>query len=167
MKKRVWIAVLLLAAAAAVLCFVLLRPGTKTAGTQILLDGKALSDPVLSPDSKDLRVILTLDGKEIANLPFEEAHTVKVIQENGDENTLVLNLDRPLSAFGGKTAFEIAQEAFALHKSQQVGRYAVTTDGPYDIRRFGLAYSAVGPDKAHDGLFEHLGKLYDLEKTLK
>ena len=94
MKKRVWIAVLLLAAAAAVLCFVLLRPGTKTAGTQILLDGKALSDPVLSPDSKDLRVILTLDGKEIANLPFEEAHTVKVIQENGDENTLVLTGDR-------------------------------------------------------------------------
>ncbi len=68
------------------------------------------------------------------------------------ENTLVLNLDRPLSAFGGKTAFKIAQEAFALHKSQQVGRYAVATDGPYDIRRFGLAYSAVGPDKAHDGL---------------
>ena len=94
MKKRVWIAVLLLAAAAAVLCFVLLRPGTKTAGTQILLDGKALSDPVLSPDSKDLRVILTLDGKEIVNLPFEEAHTVKVIQENGDENTLVLTGDR-------------------------------------------------------------------------
>ena len=94
MKKRVWIAVLLLAAAAAVICFVLLRPGTKTAGTQILLDGEAPSDPVLSPDSKDLRVILTLDGKEIVNLPFEEAHTVKVIQENGDENSLVLTGDR-------------------------------------------------------------------------
>ena len=93
MKKRVWIAVLLLAAAAAVICFVLLRPGTRTAGTQILLDGEALSDPVLSPDSKDLRVILTLDGKEIVNLPFEEAHTVKVIQENGDENSLVLTGD--------------------------------------------------------------------------
>ena len=90
MKKRVWIAVLLLAAAAAVLCFVLLRPGTKTAGTQILLDGKALSDPVLSPDSKDLRVILTLDGKEIADLPFGEAHKVRILQENGDENNLVL-----------------------------------------------------------------------------
>ena len=94
MKKRVWIAVLLLAAAVAVICFVLLQPGTKTAGTQILLDGEALSDPVLSPDSKDLRVILTLDGKEIVNLPFEEAHTVKVIQENGDENSLVLTGDR-------------------------------------------------------------------------
>ena len=98
MKKRVWIAVLLLAAAAAVLCFVLLRPGAKTAGTQILLDGKALSDPVLSPDSKDLRVILTLDGKEIANLPFEEAHTVKVIQENGDENTYI-----PMGCISGRT----------------------------------------------------------------
>jgi len=93
-KKRVWIAILLLVAAAAVLCFVLLRPGAQPAGTRVLLDGKALADPVLSPDAKDLRVILTLDGKEIANLPFEEAHTVKVIQENGDENTLILTGDR-------------------------------------------------------------------------
>lgn len=83
------------------------------------------------------------------------------------EDTLVLNFERPLRAFGGKSAFEVAKEAFLLHKSQQTGRYEVSIDGPYDIRRFGLAYSTVGPDEAHDGLFEHLGELYEKEKSLK
>ena len=83
------------------------------------------------------------------------------------ENALILDFVRPLSAFDGKTAFEVAQEAFLLHKSQQTDRYEVAIDGPYDIRRFGLAYSAVGQDEAHDGLFEHLGELYELEKTLE
>ena len=79
----------------------------------------------------------------------------------------MLDFERPLRAFGGKSAFEVAKEAFLLHKSQQTGRYEVSIDGPYDIRRFGLAYSTVGPDEAHDGLFEHLGELYEKEKSLK
>ena len=94
MKKKAMIAAVLVAAAAAVLCFLLLRPGNPAAGVQVLLDGEPLSDPVLSPDADGLRVILTLDGKEIANLPFGEAHTVRVMQGNGDENTLVLTGER-------------------------------------------------------------------------
>ena len=112
-------------------------------------------------------VILAADPSEntLRDLPAWEVK--KYYIHLYPEDTLVLNLDRPLSAFGGKTAVEIAQEAFALHKSQQVGRYTVAADGPYDIRRFGLAYSTVGPDEVHDGLFEHLDELYELEKTLK
>ena len=82
------------------------------------------------------------------------------------DDVLVLDCARPLSAFGGKTAFEMAEEAFLLHRSQQVGRYTVAMDGPYDIRRFGLARSTVGPDERHDGLFEHLDGLYEREQTL-
>ncbi len=82
------------------------------------------------------------------------------------EQPLTLDFEQPLSAFGGRSAFEIAQEAFALHKSQQSGRYAVAVDGPYDIRRYGLAYSTVGEDENHDGLFEHIDGLYELEQTL-
>ena len=90
MKRKHWAAVLLIAAAA-VCCLVLLRPGAQVTGTRILVDGEPLSDPVLSPEKQeDLRVILTLDGQEAANLPFGEAHTVRILQENGDENTLVL-----------------------------------------------------------------------------
>ena len=88
MKKKILWAVILPAAAAAVLCLVLLRPGAKPASAGVWVDGKALEDPVLSPEKGDLRVHLTLDGQEIADLPFGEAHTVRVLQENGDENIL-------------------------------------------------------------------------------
>ena len=42
----------------------------------------------------------------------------------------------------------------------------MAVDGPYDIRRYGLAYSTVGEDENHDGLFEHIDGLYELEQTL-
>lgn len=91
MKRKSLIAVALLAVSAAVLCFVLLRPGAQTAGAQVFLDGEPFSGPALSPEKQDdLRVILTLDGQEIADLPFGEAHRVRVLQGSGDENTLVL-----------------------------------------------------------------------------
>ena len=91
MKRKSLIAVALLAVIAAVICFVLLRPGAPAAGAQIFLDGEPFSGTSLSPEKQDdLRVVLTLDGKEIANLTFGEAHTVRVLQDNGDENTLVL-----------------------------------------------------------------------------
>ena len=91
MKRKSLIAVALLAVIAAVICFVLLRPGAPAAGARIFLDGEPFSGTSLSLEKQDdLRVVLTLDGKEIANLPFGEAHTVLVLQDNGDENTLVL-----------------------------------------------------------------------------
>ena len=91
MKKKALAAGILLILIATVLCFVLLRPGTRPSGVKILLDGEEFSGKALSPEKEDdLRVILTLDGKEIADLPFGEAHTVRVLQDNGDENILVL-----------------------------------------------------------------------------
>ena len=91
MKKKALTAAVLLTLIAAVLCFVLLRPGAQTSGAKVFLDGEAFSGSLPAPDGKDdLRVILTQDGKEIANLPFGGAHTVRVLQDNGDENTLVL-----------------------------------------------------------------------------
>ena len=91
MKKKALIAAALLAVITAVICFMLLRPGAQPAGAQIFLDGKPFSGPVFSPEKQDgLRVILTLDGQEIADLPFGEVHTVRVLQNNGDENTLIL-----------------------------------------------------------------------------
>ncbi len=91
MKKKALAAAVLLIAAAAVLCAVLIRPGAQNTALKILVDGEPLSAPVLSPEKQeDLRVILTLDGEEIADLPFGEAHTVRVLQAGGDENTLVL-----------------------------------------------------------------------------
>ena len=104
------------------------------------------------------------DARKLRGLPAWEVkkYYIHLYPENG----LVLDFERPLSAFGGKTAFDVAKEAFLLHSSQQNGHYEVAVDGPYDIRRYGLAYSSVGPDEAHDGLFEHIEGLYEIEKSL-
>ena len=49
MKRKSLIAVALLAVIAAVICFVLLRPGAPGAGARIFLDGEPFSGPALSP----------------------------------------------------------------------------------------------------------------------
>ena len=91
MKRKYWAAGLLLAAAAAVLCVFLLRPA---GGITVRVDGEVLASPVLSPEKQDdLRVVITFDGQEIASLPFGEAHTVQILQANGDENVLLITGD--------------------------------------------------------------------------
>ena len=97
MRKKVLALCLMLAAAAIVLCFLLLRPGGESAGAVVRVDGEVLSSPALSPEKQDdLRVHITLDGVEIADLPFGEAHTVRIEQGNGFENTLLLTGDSVL-----------------------------------------------------------------------
>lgn len=56
--------------------------------------------------------------------------------------------------FGGKTAFEMAKEAFKCPVSQQgVGNYAVRAHGDFDCRKFGLFFSAEGEDVAKNDFF--------------
>ncbi|MBQ4437203.1 MAG: PIG-L family deacetylase [Clostridia bacterium] len=83
-----------------------------------------------------------------------------------EEDSLTLDMELPLSAFGGRNAFELAQEAFRLHVSQQPSRFVMELNGPNDMRKYGLAHTTVGPDEAHIGLFEHLDKLYERELVL-
>ncbi len=62
-----------------------------------------------------------------------------------------------LSAFGGRSAFEVADEAWRCHLSQQSSKYMVyMEDSPYDSQVFGLYRTLVGPDQAHDDFFENL-----------
>lgn len=73
------------------------------------------------------------------------------------ENKLELPAETPLAAFGGKTAVQIAAEAFACHVSQLPSRHAVTNEGIYSLSDFGLAYSTVGPDTpGGNDLFENI-----------
>ena len=89
LKKKTVAAGAALLVCAIVLCFFLLRGAPSDSRFTVLVDGAPLSAPVLAPEKGGgLRVILTLDGREIANLPFGEAHTVRVEGENGFENTL-------------------------------------------------------------------------------
>lgn len=91
MKKKYIAAAVLLFAAVVILCLALSRPGVKGSGVVVRVDGREPLSAVLSPEKQDdLRVVLTLDGRLIADLPFGEAHTIQVLQENGDENTLLI-----------------------------------------------------------------------------
>jgi LmbE family N-acetylglucosaminyl deacetylase len=61
------------------------------------------------------------------------------------ENTVDMEWDTPLSAFGGKTAFDVALEAFAVHYSQNWD-YTLTRTGGTECVSFGLYRSTVGAD---------------------
>ena len=84
------------------------------------------------------------------------------------DGALEMDWDQPLSAFGGRTGFEVAEEAYQLHVSQKdaaqknpdTGKYELFVveprDSKYSCYRFGLAYSAVGPDVEKNDFFEHI-----------
>ena len=72
------------------------------------------------------------------------------------ENAITMDWNIPLAAFGGKTALEIANEAYHIHVSQLEYHRNVYGSGAYSSADYGLAYSAVGPDEAKNDLFEHI-----------
>ena len=72
-------------------------------------------------------------------------------------NCMFLDYDQPLERFGGRTAFQVAEEAFAKHVSQQNPFFYVYPHGhTYDSTRFGLFHSTVGQDVEKNDLMEHL-----------
>ena len=72
------------------------------------------------------------------------------------EGKVTMDWRAPLSAFGGKTALELANEAYDMHVSQQEYHQTVYDEGDYSSSEFGLAYSAVGADEAKNDFFEHI-----------
>ena len=73
------------------------------------------------------------------------------------EHRVTLNVDQPISAFGGRSVMDIATAAFAEHKSQvKVDHYRVSNDGFYRLSDFGLCCSTVGLDTGKNDLFEHV-----------
>lgn len=81
------------------------------------------------------------------------------------ENRLTLDVNRPIAALNGMTAFECATEAFRYHETQIVkdDHHVSTTE--YSIAEYGLAYTSVGPDTpGENDMFEHIGP-YSLSVT--
>ena len=72
------------------------------------------------------------------------------------ENVIDMDWRQPLDAFGGKTAFEVAEEGFRCHVSQQTTDYHVEDWGPWDNSLFGLYRTTVGPDEEKNDFFENL-----------
>ncbi len=84
------------------------------------------------------------------------------------EGAIEMDWDQPLTAFGGQTGFEIAQAAYKHYVSQQeqgqknkdTGKFEYFAveprDSDYSCYRFGLAYTAVGPDVEGNDFFENV-----------
>ena len=100
MKKRkpaLWIACGLAALALVTGGILLLTRGNsgepREGGIRLLLDGAEITETVTDPEGGDgLRVIVTVDGNEAANLPFGMEHTLQVIQDSG-RNTVRITKD--------------------------------------------------------------------------
>ena len=74
----------------------------------------------------------------------------------GEENVIRMDWNVPLSAMGGKTGEQLAQEAFLLHVTQQKTRYVVTDEGKTGNAKFSLVYTTVGPDTVGGDFFENV-----------
>lgn len=84
------------------------------------------------------------------------------------ENAIEMDWDQPLSAFGGKTGYQLAVEAYNWHfsqhdqgqKNKQTGEFEYFTveprDSDYSCYRFGLAYTTVGEDVEKNDFFENI-----------
>lgn len=67
-----------------------------------------------------------------------------------DENAISLDCRKPLSKFGGKTALDVAKEAYEQHVSQQWCWFYVSDTNKYSIADFGLYRTTVGADTGND-----------------
>ena len=75
------------------------------------------------------------------------------------QNRIIMPWDQmPLTRFGGKTAADVAKEAFKKHVSQQKTRHKVYLCNPYDSKDFGLYFSTVGEDTGKCDFFEHVSE---------
>ena len=93
--KWLWVLAAALLAASVLLYVLVFR--SSAGGTQetrsvlVLLDGKTPGkEKSIHPGGEDLRVYITLNGEALLDLPFIEAHTVRIIQPDGGENTITL-----------------------------------------------------------------------------
>lgn len=93
--KRLWILAAALLAASVLLYVLIIRPSAGgmpgSRNVRVLLDGGTLGEKEsIHPGGEDLRVYITLNGEALLDLPFTEAHTVRIIQPDGGENTVTL-----------------------------------------------------------------------------
>ena len=72
------------------------------------------------------------------------------------ENAVTMDWRQPLAFFDGKTAFDVAEAAFACHKSQRGNGLIVQDWGRYANNQFGLYYTSVGPDDGAADMFAHI-----------
>ncbi len=72
------------------------------------------------------------------------------------ENAITMDWNISLDAFDGKSALEVANEAYHMHVSQLEYHRNIYSAGDLSSAEYGLAYTAVGADEAKNDFFEHI-----------
>lgn len=75
-----------------------------------------------------------------------------------EENQIRMDFDKPLEAFDGKTAFEMAQLGYAYHPSQRSDWLKQLQSNRWDCRLYGLYSSTVGEDVEKNDFLENIPK---------
>lgn len=73
-----------------------------------------------------------------------------------DTGAVTMDWRVPLAAFGGRTALNVANEAYTMHVSQQEYHQNVYDSGDFSSAEFGLAYTTVGQDALGGDFFENI-----------
>ena len=93
-------------------------------------------------------------------LAYGAWNTPKLYLHLYEKNEVVMDWNVSLTAFGGKSAMDVAREAFALHESQQGFFYVYGEGDDWDSRRFGLYRTTVGNDTQGGDIFENITSFY-------
>ena len=72
------------------------------------------------------------------------------------ENQVVMDWNRPLDETGVITPLFLTKEAYDKHRTQQAYFSIQKSDKEYDNSRFGLYFTAVGPDENKNDFLEHI-----------
>ncbi|MGN1187315.1 MAG: PIG-L deacetylase family protein [Lachnospiraceae bacterium] len=80
-----------------------------------------------------------------------------------EENKLYLNLREPIEEMDGRTALEVAEEAYRMHVSQQWCWFYVSDDYKYSCADFGLYKTLVGTDTTNN-MLENI-KTYEVQEA--
>lgn len=111
----------------------------------------------------------SLNTYGIWNTPKTYLHLYK-------ENKIIMDYDTPLEYFGGKTAYQVSQEGYKKHLSQQYTWFTEWMNGKnneytkatnikkYSPLEFGLYRSLVGEDKEKKDMFENIPLKEEIEK---
>ncbi|NMD38039.1 MAG: hypothetical protein GYA87_05085 [Christensenellaceae bacterium] len=96
---------------------------------------------------------------------FSPWQTKKLYLHLGENNTIKLDWEEPLNSYDGKTALQVAAEAYQFHESQHGGRqdykgrtffFKVEVDGMFDSELFSLVHTRVGEDINKNDFLENI-----------
>lgn len=97
-----------------------------------------------------------ITAKAVANALEESSYQVpKAYFHLYPENKLHMDLRVPIDSMGGKTALDVAKDAYLQHQSQQWCWFYVSDTYKYSVADFGLYRSTVGEDET-GSMLDHL-----------